>query len=134
MTFKRPMLDSVSVGFLAGVLAVSISMTGAFPERGVAQDLEDEEGPLPTVKITPGRVKAFQAAVLRFHETGPPVGADRVEALREETERGLAFSSVGPAAQSRGLPRERAESEAHGRSAARLRLVAAEWGRRGGAG
>lgn len=59
-----------------------------------AQGLEDEEGPLPTVKITPGRVRAFQAAVLRFHEEGAPVGPERIEKLREETERALAFSSV----------------------------------------
>lgn len=60
-----------------------------------AQDsLENESGPLPTLKITPGGLSAFRAAVLRFAEVGPPVGAERVTALRDEIDKGLAFSSV----------------------------------------
>jgi len=59
-----------------------------------AQSLENERGPLPTLEITPGNVKAFRTAVLRFRAVGPPVGEERITILREEIERGLAFSSI----------------------------------------
>ena len=59
-----------------------------------AQDLEDERGPLPTLEITPGNVKAFRTAVLRFRAVGPPVGEERIATLREEIERSLTFSSI----------------------------------------
>ncbi len=77
---------------LAGLMA--LSLTGALAGRAGAQGLEGEQGPLPTLEITPGNVKAFRAAVLRFAEVGPPVGAERVTALRGEIDRGLEFSSV----------------------------------------
>lgn len=59
-----------------------------------AQSLENERGPLPTLEITPGNVKAFRTAVLRFRTVGPPVGEERIQSLREEIERALTFSSV----------------------------------------
>jgi TolB protein len=59
-----------------------------------SQSLENERGPLPTLEITPGSVKAFRTAVLRFRAVGPPVGEERIEILRGEIERGLAFSSI----------------------------------------
>ncbi|HEB91422.1 MAG TPA: hypothetical protein ENI85_17735 [Deltaproteobacteria bacterium] len=60
-----------------------------------AQDpLADEQGPVPTLEITPGNVKAFRTAVLRFRGVGPPVGEARIVRLREEIERALAFSSI----------------------------------------
>ncbi|MCP4907324.1 MAG: hypothetical protein GY910_20290 [bacterium] len=70
-------------------------MVGLFAAGGsLAKDLDDEMGPLPTLEITPGRSTAFRAAVLRFRAVGPPVGEERIDQLREEIERGLAFSSV----------------------------------------
>ena len=77
---------------LAGLLALSGSAGVA--SHAVAQGPDNESGPLPTLEITPGNVKAFRAAVLRFTEVGPPVGAERVTALRDEVDRGLEFSSV----------------------------------------
>lgn len=77
---------------LAGLMALSLA--GAHAEPAGAQGLEGEQGPLPTLEITPGNVRAFRAAVLRFAEVGPPVGAERVTALRDEIDRGLEFSSV----------------------------------------
>ena len=59
-----------------------------------AQDLSDERGPLPTLEITPGASRGFKAAVLRFHTVGPPVGEERIDTLRKEIEKGLAFSTV----------------------------------------
>lgn len=59
-----------------------------------AQDLMDEQGPMPTLEITPGNVLAFRTAVLRFRTVGAPVGEERIATLREEIERGLAFSSI----------------------------------------
>jgi len=59
-----------------------------------AQNLENERGPLPTLEITPGDVKAFRTAVLRFRAVGPPVGEERIAMLREEIERSLVFSSL----------------------------------------
>ena len=76
----------------AGLVALSVSAGTA--SHAAAQGLENESGPLPTLEITPGNVKAFRAAVLRFTDVGPPVGAERVTALREEVDRGLEFSSV----------------------------------------
>ena len=61
--------------------------------QGIANDLSDEQGPLPTLEITPGGARSFRAAVLRFREVGAPVGEERIEALRDEIERGLTFSS-----------------------------------------
>ncbi|MCR9097646.1 MAG: hypothetical protein NXI30_25795 [bacterium] len=58
-----------------------------------AKDLSNEQGPLPTLEITPGGGKSFRAAVLRFREVGPPVGEERIESLRDEIERALSFSS-----------------------------------------
>lgn len=85
-------LASFVTGLLASLLVSSISLGGA--SRASAQGLENEAGPLPTLEITPGNVRAFRAAVPQFAEVGPPVGADRVAALRTEIERGLEFSSV----------------------------------------
>jgi TolB protein len=59
-----------------------------------AQSLANERGPLPTLEITPGTVKAFRTAVLRFRTVGKPVGEERIATLREEIERSLTFSSI----------------------------------------
>ncbi len=59
-----------------------------------AQSLENEQGPLPTLEITPGNVRAFRTAVLRFRTIGLPVGEERIAVLRKEIERSLAFSSI----------------------------------------
>jgi len=77
---------------LAGLIV--LALTAGLTKQGAAQGLEGEKGPLPTLEITPGNVKAFRAAVLRFAEVGPPVGEARVSALRDEIDRGLDFSSV----------------------------------------
>jgi len=66
---------------------------GAFPGEGLAKDLSNERGPLPTLEVAPGGAASYRAAVPRFGSVGPPVGEDRVESLREEIERGLRFSS-----------------------------------------
>ena len=58
-----------------------------------AKDISKERGPLPTLEIAPGGSKTLSAAVLLFRSVGPPVGAARIETLRDEIERGLAFSS-----------------------------------------
>jgi TolB protein len=71
------------------VLLVSIGPCGV-----LAQSLEHERGPLPTLEITPGSAKAFHAAVLRFRELGASVGEQRISTLRREIEQGLAFSSL----------------------------------------
>lgn len=83
---------AIRIWVLAGLLAFSGSATRT--TVAAAQGLDNESGPLPTLEITPGNVKAFRAAVLRFSEVGPPVGPERVTALREEVDRGLEFSSV----------------------------------------
>lgn len=76
---------------LLALSAGHAALFGAAPAFG--KDLANEQGPLPTLEITPGGGKAFRAAVLRFREVGPPVGDERIESLREEVERGLTFSS-----------------------------------------
>ena len=58
-----------------------------------AKDISKERGPLPTLEIAPGGSKTLTAAVLRFRAVGPSVGDKRIETLRDEIERGLAFSS-----------------------------------------
>ena len=75
-------------------LTTALSLAFGLAEGAAAQGLEGERGPLPTLEITPGNVRAFRAAVLRFTEVGPPVGAERITALRDEIDRGLEFSSV----------------------------------------
>jgi TolB protein len=60
----------------------------------IGQSLENEQGPLPTLEITPGAVKAFRTAVLRFQMPGSPVDAPELDLLREEIEGSLTFSSV----------------------------------------
>jgi len=77
---------------LAGL--ASLPFAGGPAARVAAQDLSSEEGPLPTLESTPGGGKALLSAVLRFAEVGPPVGPERVDALREEVDKGLRFSSV----------------------------------------
>jgi TolB protein len=82
---------------VSGVVWVSLFflvVAGARVGPADAQSLENEQGPLPTLEITPGNVKAFRTAVLRFRAVGPPVGEERIEILRAEIERGLAFSSI----------------------------------------
>ena len=84
-------------GSLLGlIVVVGVGTIGSITSPGPAfgQSLEDEQGPLPTLEITPGNVKAFRTAVLRFRVVGPPVGEARIAKLREEIERGLAFSSI----------------------------------------
>lgn len=78
----------------AFVVFVVFGALCAAPIAGLAQDLSNEQGPLPTLQVTPGSGTAFRAAVLRFRPVGPPVGRDRVERLRSEIEEGIAFSSV----------------------------------------
>jgi TolB protein len=72
-----------------GLMVIAIAASGVS-----ARDLSDETGPLPTLEIAPGNTSAFRTAVLRFRSVGPPVGEKRIGMLREEIERGLAFSSV----------------------------------------
>ena len=84
----RTCLESLLVGMLFMLLV------GARVGPAFAQSLENERGPLPTLEITPGSVKAFRTAVLRFRAEGPPVGEERIATLRKEIERGLTFSSV----------------------------------------
>jgi len=74
------------------MMAVLAMVSQVEPAR--AQSLENERGPLPTLEITPGSVKAFRTAVLRFRTVGKPVGEKRIASLREEIERSLAFSSI----------------------------------------
>jgi TolB protein len=78
-----------------GVIAlIGLLLTGTAVDRVLAQSLENEVGPLPTLEITPGNVDAFRTAVLRFRTVGAPVGEDRIATLREEIERSLTFSSI----------------------------------------
>ena len=77
-----------------GLASVAFVMGLGFSTAAFAQGLENEQGPLPTLEITPGAAKAFRTAVLRFKEVGAPVGEERIKKLREEIEKGLAFSSV----------------------------------------
>jgi len=76
------------------IFLCGLALTGASAELALAQSLENERGPLPTLEITPGNVKAYRTAVLRFHEAGAPVGEGRIDDLRKEIERGLVFSSI----------------------------------------
>ncbi len=76
------------------VTGVAVLLVSIWSSVVVAQSLEDERGPLPTLEITPGSVKAFHAAVLRFRELGATVGERRISTLRHEIEQGLAFSSL----------------------------------------
>ncbi len=75
---------------LLGVAASVIAGSGG----AIAQDLSDEQGPLPTLEVAPGAASSFKAAVLRFRQVGPPVGEERIAELQQEIERGLDFSSV----------------------------------------
>jgi TolB protein len=84
----------VETGSMAIVLVLGLIGTSLTPSPTLAQSLENEQGPLPTLEITPGSAKAFRAAVLRFREVGAPVGEERIASLREEIERALAFSSL----------------------------------------
>jgi len=76
------------------MVIVALSALSSRVEPAMAQSLENERGPLPTLEITPGKVKAFRTAVLRFRTVGKPVGEERTATLREEIERSLAFSSI----------------------------------------
>lgn len=89
---ERSMLDRIRI-FLLVLAATTLGLGLAAPDAA-AQSLANERGPLPTLEITPGDVKAFQTAVLRFREVGPPVGEERIATLRAEIERSLGFSSI----------------------------------------
>lgn len=80
--------------YWAAVLMAVAMGCSWWAESGRAQSLENERGPLPTLEITPGNVRAFRTAVLRFRTVGSPVGDERVAMLRAEIERSLAFSSI----------------------------------------
>ncbi|MFP6656354.1 MAG: hypothetical protein VCB25_12065 [Myxococcota bacterium] len=60
----------------------------------IGESLENEQGPLPTLEITPGAVKSFRTAVLRFRMPESPTDTAEIPLLREEIERSLVFSSV----------------------------------------
>jgi len=81
----------MDTGFVLGIAMTAMIVR---TEEVSAQSLENERGPLPTLEITPGAVKAFRTAVLRFGTVGKPVGAERIATLREEIERSLTFSSI----------------------------------------
>lgn len=89
---ERTMLDRIHL-FLLLLAGAAAGLPLAVPDAR-AQSLANERGPLPTLEITPGSVKAFQTAVLRFREVGPPVGQERIALLREEIERSIGFSSL----------------------------------------
>jgi TolB protein len=84
----------LSLGSIGTVWLCAIAIAASWPGLLRAQSLENEQGPLPTLEITPGQVKAFRTAVLRFRQVGQPVGEERVDRLREAIEHGLAFSSI----------------------------------------
>jgi len=88
----RPVLGPVS--WLALWLVLMLGPAGL--REASAQGIEGAAGPGrgPAIEITPGDVKAFRTAVLRFHELGAPVGEERVAGLRKEIEAGLEFSSL----------------------------------------
>ncbi len=71
------------------VSSMLLVVVGGYAVPSAAQSLEDEQGPVPTLQITPGNLKAFRTAVLLFHTVGASVGEERVESLREEIERSL---------------------------------------------
>ncbi len=75
-----------------GLLALLALGVSASPSEA-QKDLSREQGPLPTLEIAPRGGQSFRVAVLRFGRVGAPVGDERVEALREEIERGIAYSS-----------------------------------------
>ena len=80
---------------IGAVLAAVAGTLGALAAiSAFAQDLSNEQGPLPTLEIAPGRGSSFRAVVLPFRTVGAPVGDERIATLREEIERGLEFSSV----------------------------------------
>ncbi len=89
---KHAGLQILSV--LLWVLLAFLLVGGTRVGPAFGQSLENERGPLPTLEITPGNVKAFRTAVLRFKTVGPPVGEERIAILREEIERSLTFSSL----------------------------------------
>ena len=82
------------LSILLWMLLAFLFVGGTRVAPALAQSLENERGPLPTLEITPGNVKAFRTAVLRFKTVGPPVGEERIAILREEIERSLTFSSL----------------------------------------
>jgi TolB protein len=86
--------SSAGLVWVRVVTAVAVLLVWIGSSSALAQSLEDERGPLPSLEITPGRVKAFHAAVLRFRQLGESVGEERISALRSEIEQGLAFSSL----------------------------------------
>lgn len=88
---SRARVESASAFGLGCALGLGV-LAVAWPIS--AQDLSDEQGPLPTLEVAPGGSTALRVAVLPFRTVGPPVGDERVETLREEIERGLEFSSV----------------------------------------
>jgi TolB protein len=73
---------------------VLVLLLAAAAGSGFTKDISEERAPLPTLEVAPGSSTAFRAAVLRFRPSGPPVGDERIDELRDEIERGLAFSSV----------------------------------------
>lgn len=89
---KERRRDRRRVGGAWGIACWTLTLVAAAGAVG-AKDLANEQGPLPTLEIAPAGGKAFRVAVLRFVEQGEPVGDERIEALRDEIERGLAFSS-----------------------------------------
>lgn len=84
----------ISGGFWQGTIGLALAITLLVAPTLSAQDLTNEQGPLPTLDIVPGLSRGFRAAVLRFRTVGPPVGDERIDTLRAEIERGLAFSTV----------------------------------------
>lgn len=85
---KRSVGRAPAAGLLVGLVTLGLAHVVS------AQSLEDEQGPLPTLEITPGRLEEYRAAVLRFREVGPTVGEKRSAELRKQIEAGLAFSGV----------------------------------------
>ena len=70
-----------------------MGIAGVVASAAGAKDLSQEQGPLPTLEIAPSGGKSFRVAVLRFVTEGAPVGDERIETLRDEIERSVAFSS-----------------------------------------
>jgi TolB protein len=81
-------------GVRLGLLCATIGLSLVGPGQAPAQGIFGGGGQAPSLEITPGDVKAFRTAVLRFRQVGRPVGDERVGGLRDEIEAGLAFSSV----------------------------------------
>jgi TolB protein len=78
-------------GLLVGLAVLGLGPIAPVP--GQAKDLAQETGPLPTLEIAPRGGQSFRVAVLRFGVAGAPVGDERVATLRDEIERGIAYSS-----------------------------------------